>query len=449
MARRSFGAVAVDMGASSVRIAAGWLEGGEIRYEIVKQVPHEPIKGHWSYDLLSGLCHDAVDYAVANFKRATVGIDTWGVDHGFIDAQGKTIRDPVAYRDDSHTRVYDEMVGHRMRLYELTGVQHQPFNTLYQLIARRREHPDWPGKMRWLLLPDLFGHELTKRVNHESTQCSTTQMMGLDGRWCEEVFDLAEWPVPLQQPMPCGRLLGQIVPGVELASVASHDTASAVCGLGTLRDSDVFLNIGTWTLLGTVIDKPLVSSVAENGGWTNERTHDGRVRFLKNIPGFYIINRLHDEMGVPESIPEWLAHADYGFDGKFDYFHKDLYNPHSMSASVLELASRTPTKAAHWAAMAIRSLVNATVHQPAKLGEVVGRQFTRIRVAGGGCQNPDICQGLADGTGLEVVSGPVEATVLGNLGVQMVAAGEIRADELGSLIDASGEMRRYEPGVPV
>jgi rhamnulokinase len=170
------------------------------------------------------------------------------------------------------------------------------------------------------------------------------------------------------------------------------------------------------------------------------------VRFLKNIPGFYIINRLHDEIGIEEPIPEWLAMADFGFEGRFDYLDRELYNPESMSVEVLERATKTPTRKEHWAAMSLRSLAEAMLDQPSALGELVGRQFSRIRVAGGGSQNPFLCQTLADGTGLQVVAGPVEATVLGNLGVQMVAAGEISADELAGLLDASSETRTYEPG---
>jgi rhamnulokinase len=434
------------MGASSARFAAGWLDGGRIRYEVVEQLVHEPVEGRWDYAALMGLCKRAVSYAQENFEKATLGIDTWGVDHGFLDGHGRLTQDPVAYRDPSHSKMYDEMVRHRKHLFELTGIQHQPFNTIYQLAARAREHPDWPTGTRWQLLPDLFGHELTKRLHYEYTQCSTTQLMGLDGKWCDEAFELAGWPTPLQQPRMPGQIVGPIVPGVDLASVASHDTASAVCGLGSLQDDDVFLNVGTWTLLGTVIEQPLVSHTAEDGGWTNERTYDGRVRFLKNIPGFYIINRLFDEIGEGDCVASWLERADFGFDGHFDYFHRDFYNPERMSVAVLERSSRTPTRSEHWAAMALRSMADATVGQPSALGEIVGRQFTRMRVAGGGSQSDCLCQALADGTGLQVVAGPAEATVLGNLAVQMAAAGEIAIHEIPALVDASIETRTFEPG---
>ncbi len=173
------------------------------------------------------------------------------------------------------------------------------------------------------------------------------------------------------------------------------------------------------------------------------------MRFLKNTPGFYVVNRLHDELRVEQPVAEWLENADLSFGGTFDYFCPDLFNPKSMTAAVLELASEIPTTNSKWAAMALGSMVAATVPQPAALGELVGRQFTRMRVAGGGSQSEQLCQGLADGTGLEVVAGPVEATLLGNLGMQFVAAGEVSLADLPALIYRSCRTRTYEPGALV
>ncbi|MCH8980088.1 MAG: hypothetical protein IH945_12725, partial [Armatimonadetes bacterium] len=416
---------------------------------VIEQTAHEPVQGRWNTALLFELCNKAAEYAAAHFKKSTVGIDTWGVDHGFLDKDNNLVEQPVAYRDESHVKAFKAMVQHRRRLFELTGIQHQPFNTVYQLAARREEHPDWPAKLKWLLLPDLFGLMLTGQRCHEQTMASSTQLLGLDGKWSEGALEIAGWPVPDQPPRPPGRIVGQIAEGVELASVASHDTASAVCGLGTLGEGDVFLNAGTWNVLGTVLDEPLASRTAEEGNWTNERAHDGRVRFLKNTPGFYVVNRLHDELGVKQPVAEWLQSADLSFGGKFDYFSPDLFNPKSMPPAVLELASKIPTDNSKWAAMALGSMVAATVPQPAQLGELVGRQFTRMRVAGGGSQSEQLCQGLADGTGLEVVAGPVEATLLGNLGMQFVAAGAVTLKELPALIDRSCSTRTYEPGALV
>ena len=449
MAKRDFGAVAVDMGASSARFAAGWIEGGEIHSEVIEQAAHEPVNGRWNTEQLFGICKNAADYAAEHFKKATVGIDTWGVDHGFLDADDNMVEQPVSYRDESHVKAFNAMVEHRQRLFALTGIQHQPFNTVYQLAARKKEHPDWPATLTWRLLPDLFGHMLTGQKCHELTMASTTQLLGLDGNWSEGAFEIAGWPVPSQQPQKPGCIIGQIAEGVDLACVASHDTASAVCGLGTMGDTDLFLNAGTWNVLGTVLDETLTSPAAEAGNWTNERAHDGRVRFLKNTPGFYVVNRLHDELRVKEPVAEWLANADPSFEGKFDFFHPDLFNPKSMPVAVLELASVKPTTNSKWATMAIGSMVAATVRQPADLGELVARQFTRLRVAGGGSQSEQLCQGLADGTGLQVIAGPVEATLLGNLGMQFVAAGEASLADLPALIDRSCRTRTYEPGALV
>lgn len=432
------------MGASSARTAVGWIAHGAITLKSIEQVPHSAVNGKWNTRLLKSLCDRAVTYAIDNFESATVGIDTWGVDHGFISLKGELIQDPVAYRDPSHSEAFDSMVGHRKRLFELTGVQHQPFNTIYQFAARKRESPHLTDAT-FQMLPDMFGFLLTSEKNYEATQCSTTQLVASNGEWCHEAFDLVGWRVPDQQPARPGRIVAPIVGQVELASVASHDTASAVCGLGTLGERDLFLNMGTWFLLGTLIDQPLLSPTADDGGWTNERAHDGRIRFLKNIPGFYIVNRLHEELRVESSVAAWLASANLQECARFDYHHRSLYNPPSMLEAVLALLPRQPTNTVEWASVALNSMVGGMTSQPTQLGEITNRQFERIRVSGGGSQSALICQGISDATGLKVVAGPPESTVLGNIAMQLVARGEVNISDLARLIDASIETSVYFP----
>src|SRR5262249_7447529 len=146
-------------------------------------------------------------------KAATVGIDSWGVDNGFLDPEGKLTGSPVCYRDLSHLAAFEELAPHRSRLYELTGTQHQPFNTICQLVARRKEDPSLPGTSEWMILPDLIAFLLGGGRNHEITQASTTQLLGLDGKWSEEAFEIAGWPVPERQPAMPGVLGGQIADG--------------------------------------------------------------------------------------------------------------------------------------------------------------------------------------------------------------------------------------------
>lgn len=421
--KRERGAVAVDLGASSGRFAAGWLEEGELRFEIVEQIAHAPrFEGGrwvWDLDLLLGLCRRAIDYAGAHFHRATAGIDSWGVDHGFLDREGRLMGPPVSYRDPSHEAAMASIEGEQARLYSLTGIQRQPFNTLCQLIARRREQPDLPEKATWLILPDLLGYLLTGRRGYELTQASTTQLLGLDRKWCLEAFAIAGWPAPNAQPVPPGGVIGQVADGVDLVRVGSHDTASAVRGLGGLGEDEAFLNVGTWSIVGAVLPEAITSAAAEHGNWSNELAVDGRVRFLKNVPGFYVVNRLHDELGIDSDVAAWLESALPGQVGRFDLFDPSLYNPDSMPKAVSALLGREPATPAEWAGVALDSLVYALAAQVQELAEVLGRPIRRLRVGGGGSRSAPFCRSLADRTGLPVSKGPAEATVVGNLLVQL------------------------------
>jgi rhamnulokinase len=441
-------AVAVDLGASSVRFAEGKLEDGRITYRVVRQIPNEPIETElgpsWNIDTLLGICRDAETHA-KTLPGATMGIDSWGVDHGFVDECGALMQAPVCYRHPMHGRVFEEMRALRPRLFALTGIQHQPFNTFYQLAARARQRPDLkrPG-VRWLILPELLGHLLGAPAGHEMTQASTTQLLGVDGQWSEEAFELAGWPVAEEQPQPPAQLVGNTSEGVPVARVAGHDTASAVCGLGTLGEHQAFLSAGTWSLLGTLIETPLATTQAEEENLTNERAADGRVRLLDNIPGFFVINRLHDELGVGVPVSEWLTKADATVEDRIDVFHPSLFNPESMVAAVASLSPHPPKSEPAWAGMALMSLVDATSHKLDSLQKLTGRRFTEIRVAGGGSASEAFCRLLAERSGRTVLAGPQEATVLGNLGVQFVAQGAIGSfEEMGAVIKASLEVRRY------
>ena len=437
------GAVAIDLGATSGRFAAGRLVDGRIEFEIIEQIPHSPLTQDgrlvWDLDALMGLVGRAASYASTTFGRATIGIDSWGVDHGFVDQRGELIQPPVCYRDPSITAMFEVMAPHRPRLYELTGIQHQPFNTVVQLAARLKERPTLADEThRWMILPDLMGFLLTGEANHELTQASTTQLLGLDDRWSAEALAIAGWPMPDLQPSRPGQVGGYVAEGVRLATVGSHDTGSAVCGFGDLQDDEMFLNVGTWSLVGCVIDRPIATPDAERANFSNERTVDGRVRFLRNVPGFWVINRLHEDLGVAASVPEWLKSAKGESEGVLDLFHDELFNPDSMLDACSSLISHPPTTAPGWADLALRSLTTAISNQRAELERITGRTFRAIRVGGGGSRSSAFCQSLATQSGLRVMAGAAEATVLGNLAMQFLAQGEFKDfAELRSVVDRS------------
>jgi rhamnulokinase len=440
-------AIAIDLGATSGRFAHGRFEDGLITFEVVEQIPNVPIPrfGHlvWDIDALLALCRRAADYA-GSVGATTIGIDGWGVDHGFLNANGELIMPPICYRDRSHDAVLAELAPFQQRLYELTGIQKQPFNTICQLIARRNEDPTLPRRAAdWMVLPDLLGYLLTGERHHELTEASTTQLLGLDGQWAAEAFEIAGWPMPERAPSPSGTLGREVVPGVRLAHVGSHDTASAVAGFGALGDDQIFLNVGTWSLIGCVVEEPLASAQAASMNFTNERTVDGRVRLLKNVPGFYVVNRIHEELGVQASVPEWLAAGEPGA-GAVDLLDEEFFNPESMVETCVRLAGYRPESEAEWAGFAIRNLTETLARLPGELTALTGREFRSIRVGGGGSQSEVFCRSLAESSGLPVLAGPAEATVLGNLAVQFLASGDIGTmGEMYQVISDSVDVRRF------
>jgi rhamnulokinase len=278
---------------------------------------------------------------------------------------------------------------------------------------------------------------------------STTQLLGLDCRWSRDAFDLSGWPVPDEDPEPPGRRAGRSPEGVEWIRVGSHDTASAVCGFGDLAPGEVFLNVGTWSLIGTLLDEPIASDEAERGGWTHERAVDGRIRFLKNIPGFYVINRLHDELGVGVSVPFWLAGADHETTLRVDLLDPSLFSPSSMVEACRAHLPRAPISQREWAGVALHSLTEAVARQPGELERLTGRRFDRIRVGGGGSLSAAFCQALAEASERMVVAGPAEATVAGNLALQLRVSGELEDDPaMARCLARSFAVHRYFPTRP-
>lgn len=415
--------------------------------EVVRQVAHQPFESNgrlvWDLDRLLELCRDAIAYAAAHFEQATVAIDSWGVDHGFLDVEGRLLGPPICYRDPSHAAALRSIEDRQHELYALTGIQKQPFNTLCQLIARRTEDPSLPSRATWLILPDLLAFLLTGRRGYELTQASTTQLMGLDKEWSTEAFEIAGWPLPDESPSPPGQEIAEVASGVRLFRVGSHDTASSVRGFASLSTDEVFLNIGTWSIVGCVLPEPLVSEEAHRENWSNEIAIDGQVRFLKNVPGFFVLNRLHAELGLREPMGDWLSRSDDRRRLRFDLFDESLYNPESMLAACAALMGSPPETDSEWAAAGLGSLVDTLASQVGSLGPMTGRKFTRMRVGGGGSRSFALCQALADRLRMPVVAGPVEATVLGNIAVQL--AGPERTEEFEALLQSASDQRTFDP----
>ncbi len=407
----------MDLGASSARIALGTLEGDTVTHHTVRQVEHSPVGRDWDLRLLVEVCRSA--WGLAESEGASLGIDTWGVDHGILLEDGDVLG-PVCYRDASHARAHARLASRHSELFHLTGVAAQPFNTVFQLAARAEEDPSLPEHSEWLLLPDLLAHLLGAQRSYEATIASTTQLVGLDGKWCPEAFAMCGWPVPTQDPW-----LGGIedLAGVPLVRVAGHDTASAVLGLGPFAPDEAFANLGTWTLVGKLVPRPVVSEDTRELGWTNELGADGNTRLTKNVPGFYIANRVHSELFSDMDLPAWLAGAAEG--AVFDVHDPRLFSPRSMSEAVVEVLGARPASHVEWAGSLVRSHVSAIQSALSELSLLCGQEIGGIAVGGGGVRCAPFVTQLGGLGRLRI--GAEEATVLGNLLAQFTARGAAHA----------------------
>lgn len=446
-------ALAIDFGATSLRSAIGELSDGVIQMQVIEQVPHTPVdKGgilFWDFSLFEQFCRSSAQYAECHSCQ-TLGIDSWGVDYGLVNASGEIVLFPVYYRDPSHVRAFETLREHRRELFQLTGIQHQPFNTIYQLAARRQDHPELAvsRNLQMLTLPDLMGFVLSKTRHWERSHCSTTQLLQPDNRWSEQAFALAGWPVLGGEVGVGDNVISRCVDfRVNWVSVPSHDTASGVVGLGHLGDDGAFLLLGTWSLFGVVVDKPVISKDAEDSLFTNEQTADGRIRFLCNIPGFYVVNRLHEELSIQESIANWLDSASPAYEGVVDLFHEDFFFPPSMELVMRQMASIHPETTDDFAALALNSLAFATQVQIQKLEDLTGRRLFTIHVGGAPSQCAPLCKKIADATGRTVIAGAAEATLMGNLATQFRIQGYVENDaQLDAIIERSSPKVCYFPG---
>ncbi len=455
--------VAIDLGAESCRVSLAEWDGTAARTELVHRFPNGPVEreGHlyWDLDRLwrgievgLGL---AADLAPGGIDA--LGIDGWAVDYVRLDAGGAVIGQPFCYRDPRTETVMPEVWSRmspdgtpargRARLYQLTGIQFLRFNTLYQLYADQRDGLD-PGA-RWLNLPEYLLHRLAGlepgTAVAEYTNATHTQLVDVHGRdWCDEVFLKAGLDRARAAPIvPAGTRLGPVTG--ELASLpayrqtqliapACHDTGSAVAGIPDSSSDWAFISSGTWSLVGAVLDEPCTTPAALAENFTNEGGVGGRIRFLKNVNGMWLLGECMREWnatGANVTLPDLIAECmrrprpttTFAVDSP------DLVLPGNMPARInreLEKAGHAPlpADADHAPDMANVIFVSLAMRYAEvlrALGEVTGREFRRLYVVGGGSQNEYLNGLIEEFSSLKLVRGEVESSTIGNLAVQFAA----------------------------
>ncbi|MGD7707926.1 rhamnulokinase [Microlunatus sp. Y2014] len=434
---------AVDIGASSGRVMAAGLVDDRIDLVEVHRFDNGPVarEGHlyWDIEML-------ITEVVAGLRRVverwpeviSIGVDTWAVDYGLLDASGELIGRPYAYRDPRTEAVIDTVHAaiSPERLYAITGLQHLPFNTVYQLTAEQAG-PRWPIAARLALLPDLIVHRLTGRLVAEVTNASTTGLLDATSRrWSNEVLDAVGVPGDLlPELVEPGTTVGTVRPGLGLppipvVAVGSHDTASAVVGVPAADDHFGYVSSGTWSLVGVELPGPVLTEQSRAANFTNEGGVDRTVRLLRNVGGLWLLEQCREAWGDrAQALGDLLAAAgELPAGGPLvDVDATDLITPGRMPERIADACRRTGQPAPAGPVAITRcildSLADAYARTLDRAAELSGRPISSVHVVGGGARNELLCRLTARATGREVLAGPVEATAFGNVLVQARTAG--------------------------
>ncbi|MEW1963605.1 rhamnulokinase family protein [Microbacterium sp. NPDC077644] len=460
---------AVDLGATSGRVVIGRIGPDALELELVSRFPNGPVERedglHWDFGALHESILDGLAEAVRREPAIeSIGIDSWAVDYGLL-RDGELIGEPFHYRDDRTARGVAEV--HEVipfaELYQRNGLQFLPFNTLYQFAA----DPRTADADAALLIPDLVAWVLTGRRVAERTNASTTGL--LDVRTSEWDLELAErLGIPtgiLPELVSPGERIGMLRPEVAarigrdlpVIAVGSHDTASAVAAAPLASPDAAYISCGTWGLVGLELDAPVLTEAAREANFTNELGVDGRIRFLHNVTGLWLLSEAvrawEAEDGASINLPSLLdATGGSTEDGPlFDANDPALSAPGDMPARIASVLAASghaaPADRAGFARVILESIASAFADAVQTASDLSGREIDRIHLVGGGSLNRPLCQATADRSGLPVFAGPVEATALGNVLVQARALGAapVALEELRSLVAQSHVLERYLP----
>lgn len=472
MSRHTY--LALDLGAESGRAILGTLENGRLSLREVHRFPNGPLdldgRLHWDAparfeEIRKGL---ALGASASGDSLECIAVDTWGVDFGLIDAAGALAGLPFAYRDRRNVEAMESFLARvpRERVYDLTGIQFLPFNSIFQIHALTQHDPGLLDRASDLLfMPDLFTYFLTGARLNEATIASTSQLIDpRTGTWSPDLIAaLGIKPSLLHDPFQPGQIAGRLLPGIAaaaglpeipVAAAASHDTASAVAAVPARGEDWAYISSGTWSLMGVELPGPLITPRARALNFTNEGGMAGRVRFLKNIAGLWLVQQCRRKWSADGALSydELAAMAEEAppFRSFVDPDSPAFLNPPDMPAAIRDRCAATGLPVPETRAAIIRCILESLALKYRavldELREVTGRTIRRIHIIGGGSRNGSLCRFAADATGLPVMAGPVEATAAGNVLGQALALGHLRSsEEIRETIAATFELRTFEP----
>ena len=465
--------LAADFGGGSGRVIAGWLEDGKLTMEEIHRFGNRQVRlgdhVYWDFpalfeDMKAGL----KKAASKGYEVESIGVDTWGVDFGLIDRDGQLLGNPVCYRDARTAGMTEKLFEtlNPTEHYATTGIQVMEINTLAQLLSIKGT-AQLEAAEHLLFMPDLFSYFLTGKATNEYCIASTSELLDAKRReWSWETIEALGLPKRIfgDIVMP-GTVRGELrkdiaeetgLKDVKVIAVGSHDTASAVAAVPAIEgDGPVaFLSSGTWSLLGIELPEPILTEEARQAEFTNEGGVGGRIRFLQNITGLWILQRLMaewKERGEEQTFGELLpAAAQASISSIIPVADAAFTNPPSMEKAISDYCRQSnqpvPQTKGEFVCCLFQSLAKKYKDAIEGVNGLLPESLKRLHIIGGGSQNGLLNQFTADALGIPVWAGPVEATAMGNILVQAMAAGEV-ADlaELREVVRRSVTPKVFEP----
>ena len=455
--------LAFDLGASSGRAIKALYQENMLTYEEVYRFENNPVTKdgtlYWDFNALEAHIRTGIEKA-GDFD--SVGFDTWGVDFGLLDENGELLDLPVHYRDTRTAGMPEKLFAQmdQEKLYKNTGNQIMAINTLFQLMALKEKQPELLSKAKSLLfMPDLLAYRLTGKPCCEMSIASTSQMLDPVSRtWSDEVLDVCGIDKSiLLPPVPSGTVTGTFK-GAKVIAVAGHDTQCAVAAVPTTGKDVAFLSCGTWSLLGAELDAPVLTKESLELELSNEIGANGKVNYLKNIIGLWLVQesrRQYRRQGQSYSFSqlEQLALAAEPLKCFIDPDAPEFGVPGDIPELVRDFCRRTgqyvPKSPGEIVRCINESLALKYRYVVDQLQCATGKRFEALHMLGGGIQSGLLCQLTADSCQIPVIAGPVEATALGNIMIQLTVLGALKdIDEGRTLIAKNETLKRYSPEQP-
>ncbi len=463
--------LAFDFGAESGRAVLARLHSGIITAQEVHRFPNRPISSDGSlrwdvHQLWSEVRHALSE--LRDLELTSIGVDAWGVDYALLDARGELLHNPYHYRDRRTEGVMEEVLRRvpKEDVYRRTGIQFMPINTIYQLYAEKRDRPQTIATARHLItIPDLFNYWLTGNAVCEFTIATTSQLVDpVQRNWAFDLMERLDLPTGLPAPIvEPGSVVGSLLPeivqdsslaGTTVVAPACHDTGSAVAAISA-RNGTAFLSSGTWSLLGTELDAPVITSESLRLNFTNEGGVKGTTRLLKNVVGLWMLQGCRQywtAQGHTYEYDELMGLSDQAaafqhlVDPDDQSFLRTSEMPTAIDAYCRKTHQAVPKDPANYVRAVLESLAFKYRLVLRNLEQVIGTRIEQIRVIGGGSKNRLLNQLTADATGRKVLAGPAEATALGNVAMQILSTGGASSlQEVRAMVDRSFPTEVFQP----